>query len=99
MSATASPPAAPPPPPPLTTDDEREAITFYQEQEEGEAGQAPLQWSLVRRIFRYTQPYRARRNWLFVLTFLRGAQLPAMAWMIGLTINGPIADRNWQGIT
>jgi ABC-type multidrug transport system fused ATPase/permease subunit len=98
MSATAPPPSAPAPPPPLTTDDEREAITYYQQQEEGEPAQAPLQWSLVRRIFRYTLPYRARRNWLFVLTLLRGAQLPAMAWMIGQTINGPIAGRDWRGI-
>ena len=82
MSATASPPATPPPspppapPPPSVSDaDEREAITYYQEQEEGESGQAPLQWSLVRRIFLYTRPHRGRRNWLFVLTLLRGAQV------------------------
>src|SRR5580658_3903140 len=98
MSATAPPPANPPPPPHVTTDDEREAITYYQEQQEGEAGQAPLQWSLIRRMFLYTRPYRGRRNWLFILTFLRGAQLPAMAWMIGQTINGPIAGRDWRGI-
>ncbi len=77
---------------------EREAITFYQEENDAEAKQAPLQWSLVRRIFLYTLPYRPRRNWLFVLTVLRGAQLPAMAWMIGATINGPIAGRDWLGI-
>ena len=59
MSATAPPPSAPAPPPPLTTDDEREAITYYQQQEEGEPAQAPLQWSLVRRIFAYTRPYRS----------------------------------------
>ena len=93
MSATA--PASAPPP--VSNADEREAITYYQAQEE-ETRQAPLQWSLVRRIFAYTRPYRSRRNWLFVLTLLRGAQLPAMAWMIGQTINGPIAGRDWRGI-
>jgi ATP-binding cassette, subfamily B, bacterial len=100
MSATASPPASPPPPPPppIPDADEREAITYYQPQEDAESGQAPLQWSLVRRIFSYTRPYRARRNWLFILTFLRGVQLPAMAWMIGATINGPIAGRDWRSI-
>jgi len=98
MSATAPPPASPPPPPPVTDADEREAITYYQPQEDGEDGQAPLQWLLVRRIFSSTRPYRARRNWLFILTFLRGIQLPAMAWMIGQTINGPIAGRDWRGI-
>jgi ABC-type multidrug transport system fused ATPase/permease subunit len=98
MNATTPPPASPPPPPPVTTADEREAITYYQEQEEGEAGQAPLRWSLVQRIFLYTRPYRARCNLLFVLTFVRGIQLPAMAWMIGQTINGPISGRDWRGI-
>jgi len=98
MSPTAQPPAKSPAPLPMTSDDEREAITYYEEQEDAEARQAPLQWSLVRRIFRYTRPYRARSNWLFILTVLRGAQLPAMAWMIGQTINGPIAGRDWTGI-
>jgi ATP-binding cassette subfamily B protein len=98
MSTIAPPSASPPPPPSATTADEREAITYYQEQEEGEAGQAPLRWSLVRRIFIYTRPYRARRNLLFFLTFFRGVQLPAMAWLIGQTINGPISGRDWRGI-
>jgi ATP-binding cassette subfamily B protein len=53
---------------------------------------------LIRRMFTYTRPYAARRNWLFVLTFARGLQLPALAWMIGQTINGPIAGRNLPGI-
>ena len=69
----------------------REAITFYNPQEEREADRAPLQWWLIRRIFRYTNPYAAKRNWLFVLTFTRGLQLPALALLIGLTINGPIS--------
>jgi ATP-binding cassette subfamily B protein len=99
MSATVQPPPSPPPPAPNATDvDEREAITYYHPQDDAESGQAPLQWSLVRRVFSYTRPYRARRNWLFVLTLLRGAQLPAMAWMIAQTINGPIAGRDWRGI-
>ena len=72
----------------------REAITFYNPHEEREADKAPLQWPLIRRIFRYTKPYAVRRNWLFVLTFTRGLQLPALAWLIGRTINGPISNRN-----
>jgi ATP-binding cassette subfamily B protein len=72
----------------------REAITYYNPQEEREAEKAPLQWPLIRRIFRYTNPYAAKRNWLFVLTFTRGLQLPALAWLIGRTINGPISERN-----
>ncbi len=76
----------------------RQAITFYDPMEEREADQAPLQMALIRRIFRYTKPYAARRNWLFVLTFTRGLQLPALAWLIGRTINGPIAHRDLSGI-
>ncbi len=78
--------------------EDREAITYFHPMEDREADQAPLQWSLVRRIFGYTRPYAWKRNWLFVLTVARGLQLPALAWMIGRTINGPIAGRNWPGI-
>jgi ATP-binding cassette subfamily B protein len=77
---------------------EREAITFYRPMEDREADRAPLSSHLIRRIFKYTEPYRAQRNWLFVLTLFRGLQLPALAWMIGQSINGPIASRNLSGI-
>jgi ATP-binding cassette subfamily B protein len=77
---------------------ERESITFYRPMEDREADRAPLSTHLIRRIFGYTQPYVRRRNWLFLLTFLRGLQLPSLAWMIGQTINGPIAGRNLPGI-
>jgi ATP-binding cassette, subfamily B, bacterial len=76
----------------------REAITFFHPMEDWEANQAPLSLRLIRRVATYTRPYRARRNWLFVLTLLRGLQLPLLAWMIGFTINGPIAGRDLAGI-
>jgi ABC-type multidrug transport system fused ATPase/permease subunit len=76
----------------------REAITYYNPVEEREADKAPLQLALIRRIFIYTKPYAAKRNWLFLLTFTRGLQLPALAWLIGRTINGPIAGRDLSGI-
>ncbi len=72
----------------------REAITYYSPLTEREADQAPLQMKLIRRIFAYTKPYAAKRNWLFVLTITRGLQLPALAWLIGRTITGPIAGRD-----
>jgi ABC-type multidrug transport system fused ATPase/permease subunit len=81
-----------------TLDGDREAITYFQPYDDREDAQAPLQLSLVRRIFSYTRPHAVKRNWLFVLTFARGLQLPALAWMIGRTINGPIAGRDWPGI-
>ena len=76
----------------------RGAITFYNPHEEREADKAPLQARLIRRIFQYTKPYAAKRNALFLLTFVRGLQLPALAWLIGRTINGPVAGRDLPGI-
>src|SRR5882724_10823302 len=87
------PPQSPPRPHPG-----REAITYFHPMDERETDAAPLSGRLIRRIFTYTRPYAARRNWLFVLTFVRGLQLPALAWMIGQTINGPIASQNLPGI-
>jgi ATP-binding cassette subfamily B protein len=66
--------------------------------EDREADRAPLSAHLIRRIFTFTRPYASKRNWLFVLTFARGLQLPALAWMIGQTINGPIAGHDLRGI-
>lgn len=79
-------------------DQAREAITFYRPMEERDADRAPLSAHLIRRMFAYTRPYAGRRNALFVLTFLRGLQLPILAWMIGQTINGPIAHAEVHGI-
>jgi ATP-binding cassette subfamily B protein len=95
-----NPPPTQPPPPRDTRYDAiaRESLTYYDPMEEREADQAPLQLALIRRIFAYTKPYAAQRNWLFFLTFVRGLQLPALAWMIGYTINGPIAGRDLAGI-
>jgi ATP-binding cassette subfamily B protein len=94
-------PAQPQPPPPRDARYDaiaRESLTYYDPMEEREADKAPLQMALIRRIFAYTKPYAAKRNWLFFLTFVRGLQLPALAWMIGYTINGPIAGRDLPGI-
>ena len=76
----------------------REALTFYDPNEEREADKAPLQMALIRRMFTYTKPYARKRNWLFFLTFSRGVQLPAMAWLIGRTINEPVAHRDLHGV-
>jgi ABC-type multidrug transport system fused ATPase/permease subunit len=83
---------------PAPSQTDREAITYYDPSTHNELNQVPLRLDLIRRVFSYTRPYAARRNWLFFLTFARGVQLPAMAWMIGRTINGPIAGRDLHGI-
>ena len=72
----------------------RRAITYYAPPDEQDKDQAPLQSALVRRIFAFTTPYARKRNALFGLTFLRGLQLPALAWMIGYTLKGPISRRD-----
>jgi len=77
---------------------DRAAITYYNPFEEREPDKAPLQWKLIRRIFGYTHACAAKRNWLFLITVLRGLQLPALAWLIGRNINGPIAGRDLPGI-
>ena len=77
---------------------DRESITYFRPMEDREADSAPLSAALIRRTFTYTRAYKARRNWLFILTFARGLQLPSLAWMIGQTINGPIAEQKLPGI-
>jgi ABC-type multidrug transport system fused ATPase/permease subunit len=79
-------------------DEAREAITYFRTTEDREEDRAPLSLNLIRRIAAYTKPYKWRRNWLFVLTFVRGLQLPVMAWMIGQTISGPIARKDVTGV-
>jgi ABC-type multidrug transport system fused ATPase/permease subunit len=76
----------------------RESITYYNPNEERETERAPLQGKLIRRIFTYTRPYAVKRNWLFALTFIRGLQLPLLASLIALTINGPISGKNLDKI-
>lgn len=83
---------------PASLDNARESITWFRNLEDREEDRAPLKLHLIRRIAGYTKPYKGRRNWLFVLTFARGLQLPILAWMIGQTINGPIAGQDLRGI-
>ncbi|NLF39373.1 ABC transporter ATP-binding protein [bacterium] len=71
-------------------------ITIRGEHEK-EAAQRPLDLKIIRRLVAYMRPYRAKRNWLFVLVILRSVQLPAIAWSIGAVINGPITRRDAWG--
>ena len=82
----------------VSLDDARESLTYFRALEEREEDKAPLSLQLIRRIAGYTRPYRARRNWLFFITLVRGIQLPVLAWMIGRTINGPISGQDLPGI-
>lgn len=42
------------------------------------------------RLFAWTRPYRFKRNWLFFCVVARSMQIPALAWMVGAIIDGPI---------
>ncbi|HYE05188.1 MAG TPA: ABC transporter ATP-binding protein [Planctomycetota bacterium] len=63
------------------------AITVVSRDPEREEDRRPLTLALLRRLFSFTRPYRGKRNWLFVLTMLRGAQLVAMAWALATAIH------------
>jgi len=51
----------------------------------------PLDWALIRRLFGYTRHVAEKRNMLVFLTVLRSLQLPALSWLMGEIIAGPIA--------
>ncbi|MGC4002413.1 MAG: ABC transporter ATP-binding protein [Pirellulales bacterium] len=72
-------------------------LTRLEKHEEHEVDQRPLDLGLITRLFRYTGPHAATRNWLFLLVVLRAIQLPALTWLIALTIRGPITERDVPG--
>jgi ABC-type multidrug transport system fused ATPase/permease subunit len=59
--------------------------------DEDEAIQQPLEWSLIRRLFTYATPVRGKLTALSGLTLIRAAQLPALVWITALIITGPVA--------
>lgn len=61
------------------------------DEDEDEAQFKPLEWGLIRRLFRYTRPYAWKRNALILLTLLRSTQLPALVWLGARIITGPIS--------
>ena len=46
----------------------------------------PLEWGLIRRLFRYTRPVKAKVVALSIMTIIRSAQLPALPWLVSMTI-------------
>jgi hypothetical protein len=58
----------------------------------------PLDWRLIRRLLVYAGPVR-RKLWIMAaMTVIRGAQLPALAWLTATVITGPIAHGDLHGI-
>lgn len=58
----------------------------------------PLELRLVSRIFGYTRPYRAKRNWLLLLVLLRSVQLPGLTWLTAAVITGPVQRHDTAGV-
>jgi len=58
----------------------------------------PLDWRLIRRILGYAAPVRRKMIIMVVLTVIRAAQLPALAWLTAYFITGPIAAGDVHGI-
>jgi ATP-binding cassette subfamily B protein len=68
-------------------------LTHWRPSEESEAEQRPLDFRLIWRLFEYTRPHAAKRNWLLAAVIIRSVQLPALTWIIAAVIKGPI-DRH-----
>jgi ATP-binding cassette subfamily B protein len=58
----------------------------------------PLEMRLISRLFEYTRPYRAKRNWLLFLVFVRSLQLPGLTWLTAAVITGPVARGDVAGV-
>ncbi len=75
----------------------RRSLTSHVEREE-EARQRPLDFRLIARLVRHTRPYSRLRNGLLVTVVLRSFQLPGLTWVVASVINGPVRDRNMNGV-
>jgi ATP-binding cassette subfamily B protein len=73
-------------------------LTRLDRHDEREVDMRPLELGLIRRLFAYTKPYAAKRNWLVLLVILRSIQLPALTWVIAAIIKGPISAGSVPGV-
>jgi ATP-binding cassette subfamily B protein len=62
-----------------------------------EVDRRPLDATLIRRLMAFTRPHRRKRNTLFALVTLRALQLPALGWVVGAVLSGPIAHQDARG--
>jgi ATP-binding cassette subfamily B protein len=58
----------------------------------------PLEMRLISRLFGYTRPYSAQRNWLLLLVFVRSWQLPCLTWLTAAVITGPVQQGDFFGV-
>ncbi len=75
----------------------RRSLTSHVERED-EPRQRPLDFRLIARLIQHTRPYSGLRNGLMLTVVLRSIQLPALTWVVASVINGPVRDRNMNGV-
>ncbi len=67
-------------------------LTQVRREAEQEPEQRPLDFGIIRRLFRYTRPHAHLRRRLLIAVLMRSVQLPLIAYAMSLVINGPIAE-------
>ncbi len=72
-------------------------LTAWSHHDDEEVEQKPLDFALIARLYRYTQPHARKRTALLVSAALRSVQMPCLTWIIAAVIKGPIADGNMPG--
>lgn len=60
--------------------------------------QKPPEFAILWRLFKFTKPYAAKRNAIFIAAFIRSIQLPILSWFIGEIISGPIFRHDMRGV-
>ncbi len=73
-------------------------LTQVRKEDLDELNLRPLEMKLIWRMLGYTRRHARKRNWLFALVLTRSIQLPMLAWILGLVINGPIARHDSRGV-
>jgi ATP-binding cassette subfamily B protein len=73
-------------------------LTLAQRDPQEERSQRPLDLKLILRLWRYTKPHAFKRNALLVIVLVRSIQLPLIALIAARVINGPVLNKDWQGI-
>jgi ABC-type multidrug transport system fused ATPase/permease subunit len=68
------------------------SLVRLQRDAEVEPDKRPLEFGIIRRVFSYTKPYAAKRNWLFAFVIVRSIQIPLLTWGASKIIAGPISD-------
>jgi ABC-type multidrug transport system fused ATPase/permease subunit len=65
--------------------------------DDDEVTQRPLDRAIIKRLYGYTKPYAWRRNLLVLLVLIRAVQIPALGWVVGAILAGPITRKDGFG--